>query len=277
MLSSEYENLVRKFLTMSNCSNISSLKGHLINSCPGAPYELKDEFLAGTDPRRSYRYGQYKNGKKDPETQYCSYSSSDDDTDEDINFDDQDDGGANKQPDETERAVKILTRLIDDRKTGEERVGKPLELLSEEELDREIKELKAKKIRTEITLMNDTMVNNSLLNQERSVKIKLFNKINHDYERIMDRFVGKREAGDNVPTGDIIVDGTSVECTSVEGSSVETVFLPASLDEIKPARGARCHSCPGPAKDRKQNCKFCHNCKQIVCSDHQVIFCNNCR
>ena len=83
--------------------------------------------------------------------------------------------------DNTARAVSILTKLLDDQKKEKDgaltRGKNELELMSNEDLDREIKELKVKKLRTEIVLMNDAMLNQPLVDQERQEKIKFFSTL----------------------------------------------------------------------------------------------------
>lgn len=93
--------------------------------------------------------------------------------------------------DDTDRAVAVLTKLIDEQKKEEEKKNS-LHQLTNEDLDREIKELTVKKMRIEITMMNNEMINQSLLNQEREEKIKLFSKLSGDYERIITTLLGDK-------------------------------------------------------------------------------------
>lgn len=99
----------------------------------------------------------------------------------------------NNPLDDTSRAVQILTRLLDDRERQESidegnnhaRRKKSLELCSNEELEREIKELTVKKMRREIEEIDQRRSQQTLIEREREERLRFFSNVNNEFGTLM--------------------------------------------------------------------------------------------
>ena len=63
--------------------------------------------------------------------------------------------------------------------------NKPVELCSQEELDREIKELTVKKMRSEILEINERRCNQELCTREKEERLKFFSSVNNQFGNII--------------------------------------------------------------------------------------------